>query len=75
MAYSVDSVEQTVKLWKDNKWAEFTSDLIYCPEDDLVQVFTKPHPLTGIIYEFIEVGEKGFCRNNIKKLMESTQNG
>ena len=30
--------------------------------------------LGGIIIELIERGDKGFCQNSVKNLMESTQN-
>ena len=53
-------------------FAEFsTDDVIRCP--DLVQVFTKPSQLTGVIYEFIERGKHGFCADNVKNLMTSTK--
>lgn len=72
MAYQVDSVEETMKEWKEKGYAEFTSvDPLTCP--GLTQVFTKPSVLTGVIYEFIERGEQGFCKDNVKQLMESTK--
>ncbi|MEW5977458.1 MAG: VOC family protein [Acidobacteriota bacterium] len=71
LAYQVDSVEATMKEWRDKGWAQFTShDVHRC--DGLTQVFSAPHPLTGVIYEFIERGEYGFCKDNVKALMEST---
>jgi catechol 2,3-dioxygenase-like lactoylglutathione lyase family enzyme len=72
MAYQVDSVENTMKEWIDKGYAEFTSEKpMKCP--GLTQVFTKPSALTGVIYEFIERGEHGFCKDNVKQLMESTK--
>jgi len=72
-AYQVESVEEKMKEWQENGWAEFASNRpLTCP--GLVQVFTKPHPMTGIIYEFIERGEHGFCEENVKDLMISTKN-
>lgn len=72
MAYQVASVEATMKEWIDKGYAEFTSARpMKCP--GLTQVFTKPSTLTGIIFEFIERGEHGFCRENVKALMESTR--
>ena len=51
---------------------EFLSDKpLTCP--GLVQVFTKPHPVTGMIYELIERTDKGFCKDNVKDLMNSTK--
>ena len=72
MAYMVDSVLETMTLWKV-KGFEFTTDEpLEC--DDLVQVFTQPNPITGIIYEFIErKGQHGFCQDNVADLMNSTR--
>ena len=42
-----------------------------CP--GLVQVFTKPSELTGIIYELISREGDGFCEDNVKDLMNSTK--
>ncbi len=54
--------------------AEFTTDGPVVGEF-LTQAFTKPHPLTGIIYELIsrDEGVLGFEPENVKKLMESTK--
>lgn len=73
LAYQVDSVERVAEEWYKNGWANFTTAKpLKCP--DLTQIFTVPHPLTGIIYEFIERGKHGFCKENVKDLMESTRN-
>lgn len=72
IAYQVDSVEETMKEWKEKRYAEFTStDPMKCP--GLTQIFTKPSELTGVIYEFIERKEFGFCKDNVKSLMSSTE--
>ena len=72
IAYHVDDVEMTMKEWKEKGFAEFASaDPLRCP--GLVQVFTKPSELTGIIYEFITREDHGFCKDNVKMLMESTR--
>jgi len=74
MAYEVDSVEQTMKEWAEKGYAEFTTkEPLKCP--GLTQCFTKPSDLTGVVYEFIERDPeaKGFCKENVKDLMESTQ--
>ena len=72
MAYQVESVEKTMKEWQLKGYAEFSSDKpLTCP--GLTQVFTKPSELTGVIYEFIERGEHGFCQANVKDLMISTK--
>jgi catechol 2,3-dioxygenase-like lactoylglutathione lyase family enzyme len=73
IAFQVDSVKETMMLWKEKGWAEFTSEEpVTCP--GLTQVFSVPHALTGIVFEFIERGEHGFCRDNVKALMESSRN-
>mgnify|MGYP003989875987 CR=1 FL=1 len=70
LAYEVDSVEETMKEW--NKMGlEFTTNKpLKCP--GLVQAFTLPNSVTGIIYEVIERTTQGFCRDNVKDLMKST---
>jgi 4-hydroxyphenylpyruvate dioxygenase-like putative hemolysin len=61
-----------MKEWKEKGYAEFTSDEpMRCP--GLTQVFTKPSELTGVIFEFIERGEFGFCQSNVRALMDSTK--
>jgi hypothetical protein len=71
IAYQVESVEKTMKEWQKKGYAEFSSDEpMKCP--GLTQVFTKPSTLTGVIYEFIERGEHGFCADNVKQLMIAT---
>src|SRR5262245_33554729 len=60
IALQVDSVEETMREWQRKGWAEFTSDApLSC--EGLTQVFTKPSTLTGVIFEFIERGQFGFC--------------
>jgi len=72
IAYQVESVEEKMKEILDKKLAEFTTkEPIRC--EGLTQVFTKPTPYTGIIYEFIERGKHGFCRDSVRYLMESTR--
>lgn len=74
MAYEVESVKDTMKEWLEKGYAEFTTEEpMACP--GLIQCFTKPSILTGVIYEFIErdASAKGFCRDNVKDLMESTE--
>ena len=72
IAYQCDSVESTMKAWKDKGYAEFLSDEpMECP--GLKQVFTIPSELTGVIYELISREDKGFCELNVKGLMESTK--
>jgi 4-hydroxyphenylpyruvate dioxygenase-like putative hemolysin len=73
MAYRVKDIDKIVVEWK-NKGIEFlTEDIIDCPEDSLRQIFTRPlSHLGGTIIELIERGDKGFCQNSVKRLMEST---
>jgi len=72
LAYQVESVEKTMEEWQRNGYAEFATDKpLTCP--GLVQVFTKPSELTGVIYEFIEREGHGFCADNVKNLMISTK--
>jgi 4-hydroxyphenylpyruvate dioxygenase-like putative hemolysin len=71
IALQVDSVEAKVKEWTEKGWGDFTSqEVMRCP--GLIQIFTKPHLLTGVIYEFIEREGFGFCKDNVKQLMLST---
>lgn len=72
IAYHVDDVEKTMREWQHKGFAEFASENpLSCP--GLVQVFTKPSAITGIIYEFITREDQGFCKDNVKLLMESTR--
>ena len=72
MAFQVDSVESTMSDWSEKGFVEFaTNQPLTCP--GLVQVFTKPSELTGVIYELIERENHGFCQANVKALMESTK--
>ena len=57
--------------YQEKGFAEFTtSEPIVA--DGLVQCFTKEHPLTGTVYEFISRTTKGFNIDNVRDLMEST---
>lgn len=72
LAYQVDSVTDTMREWKEKGYAEFSSaEPMRCP--GLTQVFSCPSLLTGVIYELIERGEYGFCRDNVKALMQSSK--
>jgi hypothetical protein len=73
IAYQVDSVAVMMDMMVDKGYVEFTTDKpLTCP--GLTQIFTKPSVLTGVIYEFIERTEQGFCKENVKDLMNSTKN-
>ena len=72
IAYQVEDVEATMKMWLNAGYAEFYSDRpLEC--EGLIQVFTKPSELTGVIYELINRTGDGFCEENVKGLMESTR--
>jgi len=75
IAWQVESVEKIMAEWREKGYAEFTTEKpLKCPEDNLIQVFTKPSELTGgIIFEFIQRGQHGFCSTNVKNLMISTK--
>ena len=65
-------LSQVSFLLPNDTRAEFTTDKpLTC--HGLVQAFTKPSELTGIIYEFIEREGHGFCETNVKDLMKSTE--
>lgn len=73
LAFQTESVEKTMEEWKEKGYAEFSSEKpIKCP--GLTQIFTKPSLLTGVIYEFIEREEQGFCKENVAALMKSSAN-
>jgi catechol 2,3-dioxygenase-like lactoylglutathione lyase family enzyme len=71
IAYETINVLEMMKHWK-SEGVEFASTLpLAC--QNLVQIFTKPHPVTGIIYELIQRKNFGFCKDNVKNLMKSTK--
>lgn len=71
IAYETVNVEEMMKHWKA-EGVEFASDKpLIC--EDLIQIFTRPHPITGIIYELIQRQTFGFCKSNVKQLMKSTK--
>lgn len=70
LAYQVNDVQETINEWKQKGWAKFSSDPLSCP--GLTQVFTEPN-ITGVIFEFIKRDGQGFCKDNVKALMQSTK--
>ena len=72
IAYQVDDVLDLMKSWKKKDLATFTTEEPIVAEG-LSQCFTHPHPITGVIYEFIYRTGKGFNVDNVKNLMESTK--
>ena len=74
MAYQVEDVGATMKEWRDKGYVEFyTEEPIVCKNPNLVQVFSKPSELTGVVYELINREGAGFCEKSVKNLMESTK--
>ena len=75
IAYAVDDLPSAVEDAK-RKGVEFLSEK-QIENDDLIQIFTRPHDDTGVIHELIQrkhPGAKGFATENVKKLMDSTRN-
>lgn len=73
LAWQTDDVEKTQREWIKNGWLGFTTDeVLSC--DDLQQIFSRPCPFTGITYEFIKRKGRGFCVENVARLMKSTNN-
>jgi len=73
-AYTTDNLTETHREWKERGVEFTTEEIIECPDDNLRQVFTRPFPELGnLIIELIERGDKGFCGDSVKLLMESTQ--
>lgn len=71
IALQVDDVEKTAKEWLEKGYAEFaTEKALTCP--GLIQIFSKPHKLTGIIFELIKRENQGFCKENVIDLMTSS---
>ena len=72
IAYAVDNIKAEVAEMK-RKGIPFTTDEIL-ESEELLQIFTKPAPETGIIHEVIQrKGTKSFSTTNIKRLMASTR--
>lgn len=73
MAYLVDNVARETQRWKDNGWGNFLSeDPLSCP--GIEQIFSEPVEVVGnIIFEFISRGDRGFCKESIRGLMDSTK--
>jgi len=72
IAYAVDDIKAEVAEMK-RKGIPFTTDEIL-ESEELLQIFTKPAPETGVIHEVIQrKGTKSFSTTNIKRLMASTK--
>jgi catechol 2,3-dioxygenase-like lactoylglutathione lyase family enzyme len=72
IALQCNNVEDTMRLWQENGWGDFTSAKPFTC-DGLTQVFSAPN-CTGVIWEFIEREGYGFCQQSVKNLMSSTAN-
>lgn len=76
LAYEVpvnESIYDYIGNWEDNGYT-FSSEPVTCEDGSLTQVFSDPHPITGMVYELIQkTQDKGFCAENVKELMESTE--
>jgi catechol 2,3-dioxygenase-like lactoylglutathione lyase family enzyme len=76
IGYEVEDVAAVMKEWQEKGYCEWYSEEPLVDEEaGLVQVFSKPTELTGLIYELIKRGKdnKGFSVKNVKRLMESTR--
>lgn len=74
VAHEVDDVRAVMRRWTEDGLAEFTTAEPIENSSNLSQCFTKPHPLTGLVYEFIHRGRdnKGFNVDSVRDLMKST---
>ena len=71
-AYQVNDVQKAMNEWKDKGYAEFASEEPFKCEN-LIQIFSKPSLVTGIIFELIQRDKYGFCAESVAKLMESSR--
>jgi 4-hydroxyphenylpyruvate dioxygenase-like putative hemolysin len=72
IAYAVEDIKKEVAGMK-RKGIPFTTDDVL-ESEELLQIFTKPAPETGIIHEIIQrKGSKSFSVTNVKRLMASTK--
>jgi catechol 2,3-dioxygenase-like lactoylglutathione lyase family enzyme len=74
LAYQVNDVKAEMKKWKEKGWGKFLSEHpLTCP--GIEQIFSEEIGITGgIIFEFIKRGsDRGFCKENVRALMDSTK--
>jgi len=72
IAYAVEDIKKEVAEMK-RKGIPFTTEDVL-ESEELLQIFTKPAPETGIIHEIIQrKGSKSFSVTNVKRLMASTK--
>ena len=74
LAYAVDDVATAMNAWCLRGIDFQTAQPLVCScETPLVQVFTKPDPATGLIFELISRGSHpGFCKENVSRLMSGS---
>lgn len=73
---SLEELQNTVKEWRSNGLEFASEDILFCENEELWQIFTKPLAGLGdIIIELIVRGPKnpGFCQANVQNLMENTK--
>lgn len=73
IAYEIYDVESEMDRWRKSNFATFSSSKpIEGP--GITQVFTDPHPITGVIYELIHRKDPsvGFNPKSVQQLMLST---
>jgi 4-hydroxyphenylpyruvate dioxygenase-like putative hemolysin len=72
IAYAVEDIKKEVAEMKARGLKFTTEDVL--ESEELLQIFTKPAPETGIIHEIIQrKGTKSFSVDNVKRLMASTK--
>jgi 4-hydroxyphenylpyruvate dioxygenase-like putative hemolysin len=72
VAYAVPDIHQAVAGLRE-KGVEFLSQDVL-EDANLLQIFTRPEPNTGIVHEVIQrKGNKSFSTTNVKRLMDSTR--
>jgi methylmalonyl-CoA/ethylmalonyl-CoA epimerase len=74
MAYLVDNIDSAAGNLKE-KGMIFTTDDVVDTGGGLKQLFSTPHPVTGVITEIIERYKEGvfFVMGNVLKLIKSTE--
>lgn len=71
IAFAVYNIREVVDKWISDGIEFSSNDVMEC--DGLKQIFTKEHPVLGIVFELIETTNKGFCVSNVKNLMEASK--
>lgn len=74
MAYLVDDIAAEAEKLRESGLA-FTTDSVVDTGGGLKQLFTKPHPVTGVITEIIERYRENifFVQENVIRLIQSTE--